>query len=103
MPDLLRGFEHEIIIAITRLLTILLVFGATLSAQLKDGTFELMVEVPANTRATVRLPKAQLAGVTEGGQPLAGAVGITGPKQDGDAVVVEIGSGAYRFAYPSRD
>ena len=38
----------------------------------KDGTFDLAVEVPPNTRATVRLPKAQLASVTEGGQPLAG-------------------------------
>ena len=69
----------------------------------KDGTFELRVEVPGNTRATVRLPKALLAGVTEGGQPLAGVSGVSGLKQDGDTVVVEIGSGSYRFAYPSRD
>jgi alpha-L-rhamnosidase len=69
----------------------------------KDGTFELRVEVPANTRATVRLPKAQLASVTEGGQALAGGNGITEPKQDGDAVVLEVGSGTYRFAYPTRD
>jgi alpha-L-rhamnosidase len=67
----------------------------------KDGTFELAVEVPANTRATVRLPKAQLAGVTEGGAPLAAVAGIAAPKQDGDAVIVEVGSGMYRFAYPS--
>ena len=69
----------------------------------KDGTFELRVEVPGNTRATVRLPKAQLTSVTEGGQPLATGNGIGGPKQDGDTVVVEVGSGAYRFAYPSPD
>jgi len=69
----------------------------------KDGTLDLRVEVPPNTRATVRLPQAQLASVTEGGQPLAGASGIGGPRQDGDAVVVEVGSGAYRFAYPTRD
>jgi alpha-L-rhamnosidase len=62
-----------------------------------------MVEVPANTRATVRLPRAELAGVSEGGQPLAAGNGIAGPKQDGDTVVVEIGSGTYRFAYPTRD
>ncbi len=67
----------------------------------KDGAFTLEVEVPANTRATVRLPRAHLASVTEGGQPLAGASGISGPKQDGDTVVVEVGSGAYRFAYPA--
>jgi alpha-L-rhamnosidase len=69
----------------------------------KDGTFELAVEVPANTRATVRLPKAELARVTEGGQALANGNGIGSSRQDGDTVVVEVGSGAYRFAYPSRD
>jgi alpha-L-rhamnosidase len=66
---------------------------------LGDGRFELVVDVPPNTRATVRLPKAQLASVAEGGQPLAGGNGITGQRQEGDAVVVETGSGQYRFTY----
>ncbi len=68
---------------------------------LQDGKFDLNVEVPANTRATVRLPKAQLAGVTESGQALANGNGITGSRQDGDFVVVDVGSGAYRFTYTS--
>jgi alpha-L-rhamnosidase len=68
---------------------------------LDDGRFELTVEVPPNTRATVRLPKAQLASVTEGGQAIAKGNGITDSRQDGDAVVVEVGSGDYRFAYAS--
>jgi alpha-L-rhamnosidase len=67
---------------------------------LKDGAFELAVEIPANTRATVRLPGAQLASVTEGGRTLAAGNGITAQKQDGSVVAVEIGSGQYRFAYP---
>ncbi len=66
----------------------------------KDGRFELAVEIPANTRATVRLPKAQLAAVTEGGQALASREGMTGGRQEGDSVIVEVGSGQYRFAYP---
>jgi alpha-L-rhamnosidase len=66
---------------------------------IKDGKFELAVEIPANTKARVRLPKAQLAGVTESGQALTVGNGITGSRQDGDAVVVEVGSGQYRFAY----
>ncbi|PYP99332.1 MAG: alpha-L-rhamnosidase, partial [Acidobacteria bacterium] len=66
---------------------------------LKDGRFELAVEVPPNAHATVRLPKAQLASVTEGGQAVAKGNGITDTRQDGDAVVVEVGSGQYRFAY----
>ncbi len=65
---------------------------------LKDGRFELIVEVPTNTRATVRLPKAQVSGVTEAGQALAKGNGILEWRQDGDSVAVEVGSGQYRFA-----
>ena len=68
---------------------------------LEGGRFELVVEVPANTRATVRLPGVKLADATEGGRPLPLAHGITCEKQDGDAVVVEVGSGRYVFSYPS--
>ena len=68
----------------------------------KDGTFDLRVEVPANTHATVRLPTAQIGTVTEGGQPLTAVKGVSA-KQDGDTVVVDVGSGAYRFAYPMGD
>jgi alpha-L-rhamnosidase len=76
-------------------------YGRVASAwEMRDGRFALDVEVPPNTRATVRLPNAQLAAVTEGGKPLAEGDGITGARQDGEAVVVEIGSGHYRFAYP---
>jgi alpha-L-rhamnosidase len=67
---------------------------------LDNGRFELVVDVPTNTRATVRLPKATLAAVTESGKPLADGSGVTGRRQDGDAVAVEVGSGTYRFSYP---
>jgi alpha-L-rhamnosidase len=66
---------------------------------LDGGQFELVVTVPPNARATVRLPMAQLAGVTESGQALATGPGIAAVRQDGEAVVAEIGSGRYRFAY----
>lgn len=66
---------------------------------LKEGWFELVVDVPANTRATVRLPRAQLANVTEGGKPLTNENGIRSSRQDGAVSVVEVGSGNYRFAY----
>jgi len=49
----------------------------------------------------VRLPAAQLEAVTEGGASLNVAPGITGAIQDGDDVVLEVGSGSYAFAYPS--
>ncbi len=77
-------------------------YGKVSSAwTLKDGAFELAVEIPANTRATVRLPGAQLASVTEGGKALAAGNGLGAPKQDGTVVAVDVGSGQYRFAYPS--
>jgi alpha-L-rhamnosidase len=66
----------------------------------RDGRFELVAEVPPNTRATVRLPKAPLASVTESGKPLVDGNGVTSRRQDGDAAVVEVGSGRYVFAHP---
>jgi alpha-L-rhamnosidase len=75
-------------------------YGRVSSAwKLGDGTFELAVEIPANTRATVRLPKAQLTNVMEGGRALSQGNGITGERQEGDFVAVELGSGQYRFTY----
>jgi alpha-L-rhamnosidase len=68
----------------------------------KDSSFELAVEIPANTRATVRLPQAQLASVTESGHAIGNGNGITATKQDGQTAVIEIGSGTYRFAYPAQ-
>ena len=67
----------------------------------KDGKMTLNVEVPANTTATVRLPKANLEEVTESGKPLQSTPGISGRRQSDDAVVVEVGSGSYVFSYES--
>lgn len=67
---------------------------------LRDGTFELTVEVPANTRAAVRLPGAKAVDAREGGQALAIGNGITNVRQEEGAVVVDVGSGSYRFTYP---
>ena len=63
-----------------------------------DGCFSLSIVVPPNTSATVRLPGANLAQVSEKGQPVDGADGIAAACQDGDAVVVEVGSGQYEFS-----
>jgi alpha-L-rhamnosidase len=75
-------------------------YGKVSSAWTLEGErFELAVEVPANARATVRLPRAELGIVTEGGSPLGDGNGITARRQDGDDAVVEVGSGRYRFSY----
>ena len=76
-------------------------YGKASSAwEIKDGQFVLAVEIPPNTSATVRLPKAQLANVTESNQALSNGNGIRRARQEGYAVIVEVGSGTYRFAYP---
>jgi alpha-L-rhamnosidase len=68
--------------------------------ELKDGQLQVMIEIPANTTATVKLPQAKLESVQESGKPLAGAKGIIRAVQDGRAAVVEVGSGRYGFSYP---
>lgn len=67
---------------------------ASSSWTISGGQFTLAVVVPANTRATVRLPRAMAAQVMEGGLP------ITGATQAGGEVVLEVGSGSYAFTYP---
>jgi len=75
-------------------------YGPVASAwEFVEGSFHLDVTLPPNTRATVRLPHATLARVTEGGQPLGAVDGIARALQDGETVVVELGSGRYRFVY----
>jgi alpha-L-rhamnosidase len=76
-------------------------YGKVVAAwEVKQGRFEFTVEVPANSRATVRLPKALLAKVNESGKPLATGDGIGSVRQEGESVIAEIGSGKYAFAYP---
>jgi alpha-L-rhamnosidase len=73
-------------------------YGQVASAwEIKDGKFTLHVEIPANTTATVRLPKAKLEQVTENGAPLQASPGVSHPQQLEDAVAVELGSGSYIF------
>jgi alpha-L-rhamnosidase len=67
--------------------------------RVEGDRFTLAARVPANTRATVRLPGATLAQVTEGARAVASTPGVTRAAQDGDAVVLEVGSGDYTFAY----
>ena len=78
-------------------------YGSAVSGwTLESGTFRLDVRVPPNTRATVRLPNATLAQVTEGARAVGTAAGVTSALQDGKAVIVEVGSGEYVFSYPVR-
>jgi alpha-L-rhamnosidase len=71
----------------------------TCAWQLKDGRIELTLEIPVNSRATVRLPNAAANQVTESGKALAVGEGIASITRDGNSVVVALGSGRYVFAY----
>jgi alpha-L-rhamnosidase len=64
-----------------------------------NGMFTLMVEVPPNTHATVRLPNARLERITESGTPLRQAAGVANARQEDAAVTADVGSGNYQFAY----
>ena len=59
------------------------------------------VRVPPNARATVHLPSARVAAVTESGRAVATAEGVTSATQSGDTAIVSIGSGEYVFDYPA--
>jgi len=73
-------------------------YGQVASAwEIKDGKLTLHVEIPANTTATVRLPKAKLEQVTENGALLQASPGVSHAQQLGDAVTAELGSGSYVF------
>ena len=75
-------------------------YGSAASGwKIEDGRLRLEVRVPANARATVRLPRATLAQVTEGGRAVTSAAGVTSARQAAGAVVVEVGSGDYIFTW----
>ena len=59
--------------------------------------FTLDLSVPPNSGATVRLPAASAAAVTEGGRAVNRAVGVRTLAQGGGATVLGVGSGQYRF------
>jgi alpha-L-rhamnosidase len=75
-------------------------YGPAASAwELVGEEFRLHVTVPPNARATVRLPHATLSRVSEGGDALRVGNGVARAFQEGESVIVEVGSGRYRFAY----
>ncbi len=65
--------------------------------KIADGKLTLTVEVPPNTTATVRIPKSRLEQVREGQKPVGGRSDLLGVHQEDEAVLVEVGSGAYLF------
>ena len=67
---------------------------------LEKGRFKLHVVVPPNTQATVSVPGASAAAVTEGRGPASQAKGVKSFRDEQGGAVFEIESGEYRFAAP---
>lgn len=70
---------------------------ASVSWEARDGVFALSAVVPVGTTARVFLPGASGKRVTESKRPVAKVPGVTVAGAEGDALVVEIGSGRYEF------
>ncbi len=75
-------------------------YGVVASAwEVKDGTMTMKIEVPANTKASIRLPAAKLEVVMESGKALGSNSAVTSARQVEDAVALDAGSGSYEFVY----
>ncbi|WP_370614355.1 family 78 glycoside hydrolase catalytic domain [Mumia qirimensis] len=73
-------------------------YGQVSSSWRRSGDrLTLDIDVPVGSTATVRVPAANVSAVTESGRPVASADGVHEVSYDAGDVVVEVGSGAYRF------
>ena len=61
------------------------------------GALSIDVTIPPNVTATVFVPAADPARVTEGGRRAANADGVTFVRMEDGAAVFDVGSGSYRF------
>jgi alpha-L-rhamnosidase len=76
-------------------------YGKITSAwKLVNDKLELTVIIPANTKATVRIPTSSAADVKEMDKLITANPGIKILTSNSSEVVVEIGSGDYRFISP---
>jgi alpha-L-rhamnosidase len=76
-------------------------YGEVVSGwKVAGGTMTLEVVVPPNTTATVHLPGATAASVTEGSVSLDEAAGVSGVVQAEGETTLSVGSGRYTFSWP---
>ncbi|MGN6246888.1 MAG: family 78 glycoside hydrolase catalytic domain [Ginsengibacter sp.] len=67
------------------------------SWKIENGKIEMDVVIPANTKATIFLPTANVSSITESGKPLSALKEISIKGNEDGYVVVNIGSGEYHF------
>ena len=74
------------------------IYGRIASSwRLTKNQFELAVEIPANTTATVYLPTKTAGTITESGQPLAKAHDVKLLREENGIAVIAVSAGSYRF------
>ena len=69
--------------------------------KIADGAFDLEMTVPVNTTATVRIPTSKPEAVNEGGRPVEKSTGVKVLRREPGALLLEVGSGRYRFGAPA--
>jgi alpha-L-rhamnosidase len=67
--------------------------------KLSEGKMTYSITIPANTTATVHLPRAKIDEISENNQPLRNAEGVLKSSQEIGKVTLQIGSGSYEFSY----
>ena len=65
---------------------------------IEGDLFRLEVAIPPNTTATVHVPAANGATVSEGGRPVEEADGVEPLRAEGEEAILSVGSGRYEFA-----
>jgi hypothetical protein len=63
----------------------------------EDGAFELNIEIPVNTTATVYLPASERSEITERGKPISNRDDVKILKYEQGKVLIAVGSGDYNF------
>jgi len=62
-----------------------------------NGNFDMDLEIPANTHATVLIPATDASHLTEGGKPVSSGEGITLAGSENGYTTINLGSGRYHF------
>jgi alpha-L-rhamnosidase len=65
---------------------------------LEDGRFNWRITVPPNTRAAVYVPAQDMSQVTESGQAVESANGVTFLRMENGYAIFEVISGSYTFS-----
>ncbi len=68
----------------------------------RAGTLTMEVTIPPNTTATIYVPTADAATVTESGKPAGQVAGVKFLRMEAGNAVYEVGSGQYRFSCPEK-